>query len=139
MIAEEDVAQALGVLVGGTTGWNDEAVAIYLAQLVQLDDRTALMRACTHILQTHTDLARPSLSKILDRYRYEYTLLRQHQPKPLQLDQEVGSRHLKPMSPAEGGYKIAWEAYEQECGRQGKEPNRTLFTGWIGRIGDSRD
>lgn len=132
MIREDQAAHALGILVGGTTGWNDEAVTIYLTQLVQLDDAYALLQACTHILQTHTDLARPSLGKILDRYRYEYTTSRQHQPKPL--PSAAGIKTLKVIAPSDGLPK-AWDAYKAECEKQGRSPNVQLFNSWARQVG----
>ena len=127
MIREDQAAQALGLLVGGTQGWNDEAVAVYLSQLVQVDDADALHRACLHILKTHTDPGRPSVARILDRYKYEYT---QKPPAP---SRQIGSRHLATM-PVEEGLKVAWAAYIDECQKQDKQPNKAMFNGWARRV-----
>ena len=129
MIREDQAAQALGMLVGGTQGWNDEAVAVYLSQLVQVDDADALLRACHHILRTHSDPGRPSIARILDRYRHEYT---QQQPAPA--SRQVGSRHLA-VIPVEEGLRVAWDAYVDECCKQGKQPNKPMFAGWARRVG----
>ena len=129
MIREDQAAQALGMLVGGTQGWNDEAVAVYLTQLVQVDDADALLRACHHILRTHSDPGRPSVARILDRYRYEYT-----QQQPASPSRQVGSRHLA-VIPVEEGLRVAWDAYEQECRQHGREPNKPMFNGWARKVG----
>ena len=55
MIREDQAAQALGLLVGGTQGWNDEAVAVYLTQLVQ--DEIKRLRA---VLDAVDDLHEPT-------------------------------------------------------------------------------
>lgn len=128
MIREDQAAQALGLLVGGTQGWNDEAVAVYLSQLVQLDDVDALHRACHHVLRTHNDPGRPSIARILDRYRYEYG------QRPAPPSRQIGSRHLAVM-PVEEGLRVAWDAYVAECVRQGREPNNAMFNGWARKVG----
>lgn len=33
------------------------------------------------------------------------------------------------------GLAIAWIAYEAECKRRGREPNRQMFAGWAKRVG----
>ena len=129
MIREDQAAQALGLLVGGTQGWNDEAVAVYLSQLVQVDDADALHRACLHILKTHADPGRPSMARILDRYRYEYG-----QRPAAATSRQIGARHLAIM-PVEEGLRVAWDAYVDECQKQGKQPNKPMFAGWARRVG----
>jgi len=135
VIPEERAAEALGILVGGTQGWNNEAVAIYLTQLVQLDDVDALRATCLHLVQTHNDPGRPSLARILDRYRYEATQNQRRNPRP-QIPQHAGGRQLN-VIPVKDGLRVAWDAYVAECGRQGREPNRVMFAGWARRIGDN--
>ena len=132
MIREDQAAQALGILVGGTQGWNDEAVAIYLQQLATLDDVQALTNACHHILATHDQPGRPSLARILDRYRYEETQNKLRKPTPPREQKQLGA-HIRVLPPLEG-IETARQAYEDECARQGRKPNGIIFDQWARRI-----
>ena len=132
MIREDQAAQALGILVGGTQGWNDEAVAIYLQQLVTVNDPEALTNACHHILTNHTDPGRPSLARILDRYRYEETQNKLRKP-PSREPKEVVAGHIRVLPPLEG-IETARQAYEDECARQGRKPNGIIFDQWARRL-----
>jgi hypothetical protein len=132
MIREDEAAQALGILVGGTQGWNDEAVAIYLQQLVTVNDPQALTNACHHILTHHTEPGRPSLARILDRYRYEETQNKLRKPTPPREQKQLGA-HIHTIPPAEG-IETARRAYEEECAQQGRKPNGIIFDQWARRI-----
>lgn len=115
----EDATKAVGYLVGGTTGWNDEAVVIYVAELKQLSDPQALNAAIMHLVQTWREARRPPVATVLDAYRAE---LSKRQPAPKQLN--AGGQTV---SVAEG-IEIARKAYEQECQRLGREPNLNKFS-----------
>lgn len=128
MIREDQAAQALGILVGGTQGWNDEAVAIYLDQLCQLNDPEALLKTCQHILTVHTDPGRPSVARILDRYRYEETQNQRRKPQPAPEMKQLGA-HTQTIPPLEG-IEIARAAYEDECARQNRPANSIIFDQW---------
>jgi hypothetical protein len=132
VIREDEAAQALGILVGGTQGWNDEAVAIYLQQLVNVNDPDALLRTCQHILTVHTDPGRPSLARILDRYRYEETQNQRRKPPAPPEMKQLGA-HTRAIPPLEG-IEIARAAYQDECARQGRQPNHQIFDTWARRI-----
>lgn len=127
MIREDQAAQALGLLVGGTQGWNDEAVAIYLSQLVHCNDPDALHRTCVHILKTHADPGRPSIARILERYKYEEGETRRQTPR-----QQIEAQR-QPI-PVEQGLKIAWDAYSDECRQQNREPNKAMFNSWARKV-----
>ena len=131
MIREDEAAQALGILVGGTQGWNDEAVAIYLQQLVNVNDPDALLRTCHHILTVHTDPGRPSLARILDRYRYEETQNQRRKPPAPEMKQL--NAHTRIIPPAEG-IEIARTAYQNECAKQNRQPNTLIFDIWARSI-----
>ena len=131
-MTELEAAQALSILVGGTQGWNDEAVALYLTELVKLDQPQALIAACQQILTTHDTPGRPSLARILDVYKHENW--KQQAVKPTQTQLERADRNIRTISPAEG-INIARQAYEDECGRQGKPANGIIFDVWARKIG----
>ena len=132
MIREDEAAQALGILVGGTQGWNDEAVAIYLQQLVNVNDADALLRTCQHILTVHTDPGRPSLARILDRYRYEETQNQRRKP-PAPPEMKQLNAHTRIIPPLEG-IEIARTAYQDECAKQSRQPNTLIFDLWARSI-----
>jgi hypothetical protein len=131
-MTELEAAQALSILVGGTQGWNDEAVALYLTELVKLDQPQALIAACQQILTSHDTPGRPSLARILDVYKHENW--KQQAVKPTQTQLERADRNIRIISPAEG-INIARQAYEDECGRQGKTANGIIFDVWARKIG----
>lgn len=132
MIREDQAAQALGILVGGTQGWNDEAVAIYLDQLCQLNDPEALLKTCQHILTVHTDPGRPSVARILDRYRYEETQNQRRKPQPAPEMKQLNA-HTRIIPPSEG-IEIARAAYNEECARQNRPANTIIFDLWARSI-----
>jgi len=131
-MTELEAAQALSILVGGTQGWNDEAVALYLTELVKLDQPQALIAACQRILTSHDTPGRPSLARILDVYKHENW--KQQAAKPTQTQIERADRNIRTVSPVEG-INIARQAYEDECGRQGKPANGIIFDVWARKIG----
>jgi hypothetical protein len=131
-MTELEAAQALSILVGGTQGWNDEAVALYLTELVKLDQPQALIAACQQILTSHDTPGRPSLARILDVYKHENW--KQQAVKPTQTQLERADRNIRIISPVEG-INIARQAYEDECVRQGKPANGIIFDVWARKIG----
>lgn len=114
---DDEAVNILGLLVGTTTGWNDEAVVAYAAEMRTHHDPAAMLVAVQHIARTWTEARRPPLATILDAYRTE---LARRQPAPTR---EIGGRRVPP----EEGILIARTAYEDECRRLGKRPNDYLF------------
>lgn len=125
---DDEAVQILGLLVGVTTGWNDEAVVAYAAEIRQQSDPAAMLVAVQHIARTWTEARRPPLGTILEQYRTE---LSRRQPAPVR---EIGGRRV---SPAEG-IEIARRAYEDECRLLGKAPRFDLFDRIAGTIGGTR-
>lgn len=119
----EDATKAVGYLVGGTTGWNDEAVVIYVSELQQLSDPDALNAAIMHLVQTWREARRPPVATVLDAYRAE---LSKRQPPRQEL--KPGGRRVS----FQEGIKLAQSAYEQEAKRLGRTPDPRKVQKWFG-------
>lgn len=114
-MTEAETIHALGRLVGLTTGWNDEAVEAYAAELSRLDDPAALRAACDLIGRSWTEARRPPLALIVSTYHGQ----RQATPtRALQRGEPV---------PPERGITIAREHYRLEVERQGRTPDLRRF------------
>lgn len=121
----EDATMAIGYLVGATTGWNDEAVLIYINEAEMLKDTEALNTAVRNVVRTWSEARRPPMSVVLDAYRSE--LSRKVQSAPALAS---GSRRVT----FEEGVEIARAAYEAECRRAGRQPNDRLFNRITARL-----
>jgi hypothetical protein len=120
----EDATMAVGYLVGATTGWNDEAVIVYINEIEQLSDVEALNSAIRHLVSTWTEARRPPVATILDAYRSELSKRNSRRPSI------ESPRHR--VVPVHEGIEIARRAYEDECRRQGREPNIKHFDKVVG-------
>jgi len=115
----------VGYLVAGTTGWNDEAVLVYVDEFSKTSDAAALEAAVRKVVQTWTEARRPPVAVILDAYRTELSARRPTRAA-------LPSRE-RVISPSEG-IPLARAAYEQECRRLGRTPDFDRFDKIIGRI-----
>ena len=115
---------AVGYLVGGTTGWNDEAVLVYVNELETLSDSHALNSAIKKLVTTWTEARRPPIATVLEAYRSE---LAQKQTAPKQIEP---NRRVVPFAE---GVQIAQRAYEQECARLGRVPDTKRVAKVFGR------
>ena len=114
----EDATMAIGYLVGATTGWNDEAVLIYINEAETLNDVDALNSAIRNVVRTWSEARRPPMSVVLDAYRSE--LSRRVSERPAL---KSGGRKVT----FEEGVEIARKAYEQECQRLSRKPDLAKF------------
>lgn len=121
----EQATMAVGYLCAGTTGWNDEAVLVYVAEFEKLRDVEALQAAVNHIVSTWREARRPPVATVLDAYRSEMSR-RQTVPSL-----SAGRHRVVP--PSEG-VEIARRAYAEECRRLGREPNFDRFDRIVGSV-----
>ena len=104
----------VGYLVGATTGWNDEAVIVYIDEVSKHTDPQAMESALRQIVRTWKEARRPPVAVILDAYRAE--LSKKHSAKSIAPTQ---SRAV----PVPEGIRIAQQAYEAEVRKHGREPH----------------
>lgn len=127
-----DLAEELvGLLVGATTGWNDDSVMLYIRHMDSLAEERAAITAVTRLVNTWTGTSRPTWGAIRAEYDRE-------------VQREMMLRAGLPASthgvvPVPEGRIIAGDAYVAECKRQGREPNLELFARMIGAIGPGED
>jgi hypothetical protein len=123
-VNKEQATMAVGYLVGGTTGWNDEAVIVYVNELEMLADSDALNTAIKKLVTTWTEARRPPIATVLDAYRNELSR------------KQTASRQIEPnrrVVPFSEGVQIAQRAYEQECVRLGRTPDLKRVAKVFGR------
>ncbi len=126
---ERDKAIALvGYLVAATTGWNDDSVLVYTAEIEKLSRPDVAKVAVQHLATTWSEARRPPIAEVLDVYRRE---LARVQESP---------REIGPGKPAEfvRGVEIARRAYEGERRRLGKPINSKMFDRWVATIAPTR-
>jgi hypothetical protein len=124
---DRDRAIALvGYLVASTTGWNDDSVLVYAAEIEKLSRPDIAATAVQRVATTWTEARRPPIAVILDAYRVELA--------------KVGgepSRQLTRGQPCSlvDGVRIAREAYEAERRRLGLPVNMAAFDRWMVSFG----
>jgi len=121
----EHATMIVGYLVGGTTGWNDEAVLVYVDEFAKVTDAAALETAVRRVVRTWSEARRPPIATILDAYRVE---LSARQPARAALPSN--GRVIPPSE----GIPLARAAYDQECRRLGRTPDFDRFDRIINRI-----
>lgn len=126
-MTEAETLHALGRLVGLTTGWNDEAIEAYAAELGRLDDARALLSACDLIGRSWTEARRPPLAHVIATYRA------QAQSAPRQALSR--GRHIEPAE----GVEIARRHFALESERLGRTPNMARFDAIIAPIAARHD
>ena len=124
-MTSDEAAMMVGVLVAGTTGWNDDTVMVYIDEMKQHRDTDAMANAVRHIVRTWSEARRPPISVILDAYRSELA-------KRQLARTAIGSTGRR-ISPAEGA-RLARDAYQRECERLGRKPDVTKFDKFIERF-----
>ena len=126
----EEAEYCLGLLVGGTGGWNsatDETLAIYLTAIQQLEDPVICQSSVEEIVMTWSEQRRPPIAKVIELYRNESR--RQLMDRP-QLTGPQGAT-----IDAKEGRKIAAAAYAKQCKIDGREPNWIRFDRLLGSAG----
>ena len=119
---KERATMLVGYLVGATTGWNDEAVIVYIDEISKHTDPQAMETALRQIVRTWKEARRPPVAVILDAYRAE--LSRKHSAKALP---PSNSRFV----PVPEGIRIAQQAYEAEVRKRGREPHPGRVSRWL--------
>ncbi|MGA1037179.1 MAG: hypothetical protein ACO3VQ_05140 [Ilumatobacteraceae bacterium] len=120
---KEQATMLVGYLVGATTGWNDEAVVIYVDELMRHNEYSAMETAVRNIAVTWREPRRPPIAVILDAYRSELAKRQSAALPPARNGQRVSVRE---------GLQIAQKAYEGEMRRRGKEPDPKRVAKWFG-------
>lgn len=123
----EQAIQLVGYLAGGTTGWNDEAVEIYVHEFVGMSDVAAATEACQRIVKTWDEARRPPIGAVLSAYR----------TAKQRLD---SMRNELPRAPERGvnprdGWEIARQAYRAERVARGRDPDVAMES-WLKGFGD---
>ncbi len=112
---ESEATQLVGLLVAGTTGWDDHQAQLWVAEMGRLDDIPAARDAVMGLIRTWTRPGHPPIAEFLAAYRRELA----RRPPPPKLD-------IVP-TPRERAMKLAWDGYCAEARRLGKEPDRSHF------------
>ena len=120
---KERATMLCGYLVGATTGWNDEAVTIYVSEFEKLNDVDALGTALQNIARSWKEPRRPPIATILDQHRTE---LSRRSSAHTALPTTKGKQVM-----FSDGVEIARAAYEQECRRLGNKPDVNKFDRWL--------
>lgn len=124
---QTEALKIVGYLAGLSTGWTDDSIAIYAAEIECLDDFDAALAAAQTVMRNWKDTRKPPIAMVLDAYRAERTRREQDTRRfALGRAQTVS---------VEEGLVFAWRGYVEECRSQGREPNRAMFAGWAKRVG----
>lgn len=111
----------VGHLVAATTGWTDEAVVAYVAEIERLEHVEIAGEAAQETIRTWTETRRPPIAVVLNNYRQR--LARRELPAL----NRANSRHV----PLVEGIEIARAAYERECRLHGRKPDSGKFDRWL--------
>lgn len=122
----EEAAAGLVHLTSCTPGWTEDNVAAYLRQCMRFPNAPAFVSAMEKLALRWSKPTRPLPYDITTAYHAE---VEQMELDELYAITEGSSASTYP--DFEDGVKIAWEAYQDECARQGKEPNRMYFERWL--------
>jgi hypothetical protein len=117
----------VGYLAGLSSGWSDDSVALYAAEIEMLDDYDAGLHAAQTVMRSWKDTRRPPVALVLDAYNTE------KQRRDREVNRFAIGRGV--VMPLAEGLAVAWRAYAAECAQQGREPNRQMFAGWAKRVG----
>jgi hypothetical protein len=69
-LTEDDALRAVGLLVGGIGGFNDDAVVTYTRGLMREDNAEAMFEVCDRLSRTWKGRFKPSLPEVLDEYQH---------------------------------------------------------------------
>ena len=99
-------------------------VAVWHDALETFDFPT-MMLAARQLNATYGKDRVPTINDLAESYA---AIRRRQEIEPHRI--ESGERIVPPVE----GFRIAWEAYQKECYRLGKRPNRAKFEKWIGTV-----
>lgn len=124
-MTHDQAERILGLLVGGTPGWNsasDETFAIYTNQIGTLHDADIALAAVEHIIQTHPGPARPTVAQVFSEYRTEARRRTMNAPTlPPAPTRIVSVRE---------GRQIAARAYANQCRSRDPETDVHIRSGF---------
>lgn len=123
MDREQSIA-LVGYLVASTTGWNDDSVLVYAAEVEKLADYDVAATAIRRLATTWSEARRPPIAEVLDCYRKE--LSRAHSGRT-----QIGPGRAITF---ERGVEIARAAYESERKRLGLPVHLDKFDSWVNRL-----
>jgi hypothetical protein len=124
---QTDALRIVGYLAGLSSGWSDDSIALYAAEIECLDDYDAGLHAAQTVMRSWKDTRRPPVALILDAYQAE------KQRRDREVNRFAIGRGV--VMPVDEGLAVAWRAYVAECQMQGREPNRPMFAGWARSVG----
>lgn len=113
----------VGYLVAATTGWNDDSVLVYTAEVEKMRRADIAASAIQKLARGWSEARRPPISAVLDAYRRE---LSHSQPSP-----EITQGRILPL---EEGIEVARNAYEAERRRLGLKPKFDRFDRWAATL-----
>jgi len=126
---DRDRAIALvGYLVASTTGWNDDSVLVYAAEVEKLSRPDVAATAIQTLARNWTEARRPPIAEVLDAYRRE---LSRSQPAPREIGPGKTVEFVR-------GVEIARQAYEAERRRLGLPIKSDRFDRWVASIAPAR-
>lgn len=124
-MTHNEAERILGLLVGGTPGWNsapDETFTVYSNQISTLHDVTIALAAVETIIRTHPGPARPTVAQLFNEYRTEARRRAMDAPAlPSPSTNIVTIRE---------GRAIAARAYAAQCRSRDPETDVHILSGW---------
>lgn len=123
----EDAVAGLMYLTATTPGpWDRDVVLAYTEQCERFPDPQAFVEAMKQLALRWTKPSRP--------LPYDITMAYNARKSERDLDERYAltEGYDNTVYPTfEQGVQIAWEAYQDECKRVGKEPDRSYFDKWL--------
>lgn len=119
----EEAIAGLSYLVATTPGWTDEAVEVYVKEAKTYHDPDAFARGCKNLALHWSKPHRP--------YMFDINVAYQAELRNQEMNRTLSAESQGVVIPPSEGIKIAWEAYQDECRRLGKAPNRAIFEKWL--------
>ena len=126
-MTESEAIRLAGMLAAIGHGWTDLHIDMYAGEFQSWDDADAAEVVIRRAIRTWNRAVRIPFGEL-------------HQDYLREVDRRAALRPGIPSGrvvPFERGVQIAWEAYEREARRTGREPNRALFGKYLGNIGPS--
>lgn len=122
----EDARAAIAYLAQCTPGWSQEGIEQYAEQCVRFPDAETLMAAVKKLCMRWDRRTRPLPYDITSAYNAEKS------ERDLDDRYALTEGYDAAVYPTfKEGVAIAWQAYQDECRRQGKEPSRAYFEQWL--------
>ena len=131
-MTEDEAFGLLGALVAATSGWQDDAIDIYAAEMRAWADRAAAQIAIADLCRTWTESRKPPLAVVVERYRAEHA-------RNVRAEQEALPPPPEMYPSYERGWEIARQAYRVAYGREmgtkdapaAQPAPKNPSTGWV--------